>query len=81
MSAVSELVATGGGDAAIVVAIVLSRLILPLFILRYPLITVAAHVLDAADQTMRFAVAARASLAPRLRRAGAGTSALEASRS
>ena len=52
MGAVSELVATSAGDAAIVVAIVLSRLVLPLFIPRYPLIIVAALVLDAADQTI-----------------------------
>lgn len=52
MTALSELLATSAGDSAVVVAIVLSRLILPLFIPRFPLIIVAALVLDAADQTI-----------------------------
>jgi len=50
--ALSDLLATSAGDAAVVVAIVSSRLVLPLFIPRFPLIIAAALLLDAADQTL-----------------------------
>jgi hypothetical protein len=47
-----ELVATSAGDSAVVVAIVAMRLLLPLLIPRFPLVIVAALVVDAADQTI-----------------------------
>ena len=53
MSLLTELLgATGGGDAAVVVAIVGARLLVPLLIPRYPLAIVVALALDAVDQTL-----------------------------
>lgn len=52
MSIVPELLATSADDSALVVAIVAARLIVPLFIPRFPLVIVAALAIDAVDQTL-----------------------------
>ncbi len=49
---ISLLASVAADDAAIVVAIVASRLIVPLFIPRVPLVIVAALLIDAVDQTI-----------------------------
>ena len=43
---------TDASDATVVVIVVLSRLIVPLFIPRFPLVIIAALIIDAADQTV-----------------------------
>jgi hypothetical protein len=43
---------TDVSDAAVVTIVVLSRLIVPLFIPRFPLVIIAALIIDAADQTV-----------------------------
>jgi hypothetical protein len=48
-----ELLASlSADDTAIVIAVVGARLLVPLFIPRFPLIIIIALVLDAADQTI-----------------------------
>ncbi len=52
MAAFADLLASEASDDAVVAAIVALRLIIPLFIPRFPLVIVAALIVDAADQTI-----------------------------